>query len=126
MHLQNDNTGSVHPSSGWNGTFYHQYAFRPPLVGLSCRWIARVLCTTNAAVARQQTTETHAATPAAKYIFRLFMSGYLPLGFEFAAEITYPASEGTTSGLLNASAQVTLHLIFSLYVHQSGGTPPRR
>lgn len=35
-----------------------------------------------------------------------FMTGYLPLGFEFAAEITYPASEGTSSGLLNASAQV--------------------
>jgi len=35
-----------------------------------------------------------------------FMTGYLPLGFEFAAEITYPESEGTSSGLLNASAQV--------------------
>lgn len=35
-----------------------------------------------------------------------FMTGYLPLGFEFAAEITYPEAEGTSSGLLNASAQV--------------------
>merc|ERR1719300_605406 len=35
-----------------------------------------------------------------------FMTGYLPVGFEFAAEITYPESEGTSSGLLNASAQV--------------------
>ena len=34
------------------------------------------------------------------------MTGYLPLGFEFAAEITYPEAEGTSSGLLNASAQV--------------------
>ena len=34
------------------------------------------------------------------------MTGYLPLGFEFAAEITYPEPEGTSSGLLNASAQV--------------------
>ena len=34
------------------------------------------------------------------------MTGYLPLGFEFAAEITFPESEGTSSGLLNASAQV--------------------
>ena len=33
---------------------------------------------------------------------RLFMTGYLPVGFEFAAEITYPESEGTSSGLLNA------------------------
>ncbi|CAJ0938245.1 unnamed protein product [Ranitomeya imitator] len=34
-----------------------------------------------------------------------FMTGYLPLGFEFAAELTYPESEGTSSGLLNVSAQ---------------------
>ena len=34
------------------------------------------------------------------------MTGYLPVGFEFAAEITYPEPEGTSSGLLNASAQV--------------------
>ncbi|CAI5438366.1 unnamed protein product [Caenorhabditis angaria] len=35
-----------------------------------------------------------------------FMTGYLPIGFELAAEITYPLAEGTTSGLLNASAQI--------------------
>ncbi|XP_048455940.1 feline leukemia virus subgroup C receptor-related protein 2-like [Rhincodon typus] len=35
-----------------------------------------------------------------------FMTGYLPLGFEFGAELTYPESEGTSSGLLNESAQV--------------------
>ena len=34
------------------------------------------------------------------------MTGYLPIGFEFASELTYPEPEGTTSGLLNASAQV--------------------
>ena len=38
--------------------------------------------------------------------FRFFMTGYLPLGFDFAAEITFPESEGTSSNLLNASAQV--------------------
>jgi len=35
------------------------------------------------------------------------MTGYLPVGFEFAAELTFPESEGTSSGLLNASAQVS-------------------
>ncbi|XP_064514858.1 heme transporter FLVCR2 isoform X1 [Pseudopipra pipra] len=35
-----------------------------------------------------------------------FMTGYLPLGFEFAAELTYPESEGTSSGILNVSAQI--------------------
>ena len=40
-------------------------------------------------------------------VCRFFMTGYLPVGFEFAAELTYPESEGTSSGLLNASAQVS-------------------
>lgn len=35
-----------------------------------------------------------------------FMTGYLPVGFEFAAELTYPEPEGTSSGMLNAAAQV--------------------
>ncbi|NWH80206.1 FLVC2 protein, partial [Piaya cayana] len=39
-------------------------------------------------------------------ILGFFMTGYLPLGFEFAAELTYPESEGTSSGLLNVSAQI--------------------
>ena len=35
------------------------------------------------------------------------MTGYLPVGFEFTAELTFPeAAEGTSSGLLNASAQI--------------------
>ena len=34
------------------------------------------------------------------------MSGYIPVAYEFAAEVTYPAPEGTTSGLLNCSAQI--------------------
>ena len=37
-----------------------------------------------------------------------FMTGYLPVGFEFTAEVTYPESEGTSCGLLNTSAQVRL------------------
>ena len=41
------------------------------------------------------------------FVDRFFMTGYLPVGFEFAAELTFPEPEGTSSGLLNASAQVT-------------------
>ena len=37
-----------------------------------------------------------------------FMTGYLPLGFEFAAEITYPHPANTPAGLLNLSAQVSV------------------
>ncbi|VDK44770.1 unnamed protein product [Taenia asiatica] len=35
-----------------------------------------------------------------------FQSGFLPLGFEYAAEITYPIDEGLTSGILNTSAHI--------------------
>ncbi|KAF3850280.1 hypothetical protein F7725_019999 [Dissostichus mawsoni] len=42
-----------------------------------------------------------------------FMTGYLPLGFEFGVEITYPESEGTSSGLLNAFAQI-FGIVFTL------------
>jgi FLVCR family feline leukemia virus subgroup C receptor-related protein len=34
------------------------------------------------------------------------MTGYLGIGYEFAAELTYPIPEGTSSGLLNASSEV--------------------
>ncbi|TPP63007.1 Feline leukemia virus subgroup C receptor protein 1 [Fasciola gigantica] len=40
------------------------------------------------------------------FVLGFAMTGILPLGFEFAAELTYPESEGLTSGLLNASAQL--------------------
>ncbi|KAI1731627.1 major facilitator superfamily domain-containing protein [Ditylenchus destructor] len=39
-------------------------------------------------------------------VLGFFMTGYLPLGFEFAAELTFPIAEGTTSGLLNGSSQI--------------------
>ncbi|XP_063351971.1 heme transporter FLVCR2 isoform X3 [Pelmatolapia mariae] len=46
-------------------------------------------------------------------VLGFFMTGYLPLGFEFAVELTYPESEGTSSGLLNCSAQV-FGIIFTI------------
>jgi FLVCR family feline leukemia virus subgroup C receptor-related protein len=45
---------------------------------------------------------------ATSFLLGFFMTGYLPVGFELAAELTYPASEGTACGLLNTSAQVLL------------------
>lgn len=43
-----------------------------------------------------------------------FMTGYLPLGFEFAAEITYPHPANTPAGLLNLSAQVSVQCRYLL------------
>ncbi|XP_068608181.1 heme transporter FLVCR2 [Brachionichthys hirsutus] len=42
-----------------------------------------------------------------------FQTGYIPLGFEYAVELTYPESEGTSSGLLNCSAQI-FGIIFTI------------
>ncbi|PNF35088.1 hypothetical protein B7P43_G09474 [Cryptotermes secundus] len=42
-----------------------------------------------------------------------FMTGYLGIGYEFAAELTYPIPEGTSSGLLNVSSEV-FGVIFTL------------
>lgn len=36
----------------------------------------------------------------------LFMTGYLPVGFEFVAQVTRPVPEGTSSGLVNCCAQI--------------------
>ncbi|XP_077395103.1 choline/ethanolamine transporter flvcr2a isoform X3 [Festucalex cinctus] len=46
-------------------------------------------------------------------VLGFFMTGYLPLGFEFAVELTYPESEGTSSGFLNCSAQI-FGIIFTI------------
>lgn len=44
---------------------------------------------------------------------RFFMTGYLPVGFEFGAELTYPEPEGTSAGILNAGAQI-FGVVFTL------------
>ncbi|XP_050074566.1 feline leukemia virus subgroup C receptor-related protein 2 [Anopheles maculipalpis] len=52
-----------------------------------------------------------------------FMTGYLPVGFEFAAELTYPEPEGTSTGLLNAAAQVfgiTFTMLYSELLNTNG------
>ncbi|XP_053662494.1 feline leukemia virus subgroup C receptor-related protein 2 [Anopheles marshallii] len=52
-----------------------------------------------------------------------FMTGYLPVGFEFAAELTYPEPEGTSTGLLNAAAQVfgiTFTMLYSELLNTHG------
>ncbi|XP_076666669.1 choline/ethanolamine transporter flvcr2a isoform X2 [Andrena cerasifolii] len=52
-----------------------------------------------------------------------FMTGYLPVGFEFAAELTYPEPEGTSAGLLNAVCQVfgiAFTMLYGYFFHLWG------
>ena len=51
----------------------------------------------------------------AAILLGFFMTGLLPVGFEFATELTYPESEGTTTGILNAVVQMFGILITNLY-----------
>ncbi|XP_046961478.1 uncharacterized MFS-type transporter C09D4.1 isoform X2 [Vanessa cardui] len=56
-------------------------------------------------------------------ILGFFMAGYLPVGFEFASEVTYPEPEGTTSGILNACVQIfgiVLTLLFEWMLGAAG------
>ncbi|KAJ2940731.1 hypothetical protein O0L34_g14842 [Tuta absoluta] len=54
-----------------------------------------------------------------------FMTGYLPVGFEFASEVTYPEPEGTTSGILNAVVQVFGICLTLLYEYMLGAIKDR-
>ncbi|XP_059476348.1 heme transporter FLVCR1 isoform X2 [Neocloeon triangulifer] len=49
-----------------------------------------------------------------------FMTGYLPVGFEFGAELTYPEAEGTSAGILNAFAQI-FGVVFTIIYGQLFG-----
>ncbi|KAK3913646.1 Feline leukemia virus subgroup C receptor-related protein 2 [Frankliniella fusca] len=50
----------------------------------------------------------------ASAVLGFFMTGYLPVGFEFAAELTYPEPEGTSAGLLNAAVQL-FGILFTMF-----------
>lgn len=43
------------------------------------------------------------------------MTGYLPVGFELAAELTYPEPEGTSTGILNAASQLFGIIFTTMY-----------
>ncbi|CAH0552805.1 unnamed protein product [Brassicogethes aeneus] len=50
-------------------------------------------------------------------IVGFFTNAYMPVGFEFAVELTYPLDEGTTTGVLNAMTQ-GLGVIFTIFLGQ--------
>lgn len=52
----------------------------------------------------------------ASVVLGFFMTGYLPLGFEFAAEITYPHPANTPAGLLNLFAQVSTRSTLDVFL----------
>ncbi|KAF4521331.1 hypothetical protein B566_EDAN014710 [Ephemera danica] len=57
-------------------------------------------------------------------VIGFFMIGYLPSGYEFGAELTYPEAEATSAGVLSLSTQVfafLFTLIYSVIFHGDQG-----
>jgi MFS family permease len=49
-----------------------------------------------------------------------FLMGLAPIGYQYAAEITYPAPEGTSNGLLNLAGQMSVVFIFAMQALKDG------
>lgn len=48
------------------------------------------------------------------FFLGFFLMSLAPIGFQYAAEITYPAPEGTSNGLLNMAGQISVVFIFAM------------
>lgn len=53
---------------------------------------------------------------ASMLVLGFFLMGLAPVGFQYAAEITYPTPEGTSNGLLNLAGQVSVVFIYAMEV----------
>ena len=56
----------------------------------------------------------YALLAAAMFIMGFFLMSLAPIGYQYAAEITYPAPEGTSNGLLNLAGQVSVVFIYAM------------
>ena len=52
-------------------------------------------------------------------ILGFFLMSLAPIGYQYAAEITYPAPEGTSNGLLNLAGQASVVFIYGMEVFKS-------
>lgn len=103
--LQRDHFGCLRFGFGRHGGLYFHFHARRNSPFLRHRWPHRVILFDGMPIVQQATIHI--------LFDRFFMTGYLPVGFEFAAELTYPEPEVTSAGLLNASAQL-FGIIFTI------------
>lgn len=52
-------------------------------------------------------------------VLGFFMVGLAPVGYQYAAEITYPAPEGTSNGLLVLAGQVSVVFVYAMEAFKS-------
>jgi MFS family permease len=48
------------------------------------------------------------------FAFGFFLVGIAPIGYQYAAELTYPVPEGTSNGMLTLSGQLSVVFIFAM------------
>jgi nitrate/nitrite transporter NarK len=51
---------------------------------------------------------------ASMFLLGFAMMGLAPIGYQYAAEITFPAPEGTSNGLLNLAGQASVVFIYAM------------
>jgi sugar phosphate permease len=62
-------------------------------------------------------------TVISMFVLGFFLMSLAPVGYQYAAEITYPAPEGTSNGLLNLAGQASVVFIYAMQaVKGSDGT----
>jgi len=54
------------------------------------------------------------AIATSMFLLGFFLVSLAPIGYQYAAEITYPAPEGTSNGLLNLAGQISVVFIFAM------------
>lgn len=56
---------------------------------------------------------------ASLFVLGFFLMSLAPVGYQYAAEITYPSPEGTSNGLLNLAGQLSVIFIYSMEAFKS-------
>ncbi len=57
---------------------------------------------------------TYWLAAASMVVLGFFLMSLAPIGYQYAAEITYPAPEGTSNGLLNLAGQASVVFIYAM------------
>ncbi len=57
---------------------------------------------------------TYGMLLASIFVLGFFLMGLAPVGFQYAAEITFPAPEGTSNGLLNLAGQISVVFVYAM------------
>ncbi|MCE5206733.1 MAG: MFS transporter [Chloroflexi bacterium] len=56
---------------------------------------------------------------ASLFVLGFFLMSLAPVGYQYAAEITFPSPEGTSNGLLNLAGQLSVVFIYSMEAFKS-------